>query len=183
MLKNQIKGLIVIILILASIPFIIFFSSFFLSYKIPVFINQYNNALTVEIQDEDISRGIYFMAANATANQLLQSAGINVKSQKDFILENGMKLMVNSNSAEGVSLAEIDNYRRLALGMTIDINQATENDLLLIPDIGQITAQKILKLRSKKVRFMNIEELMEIEGIKEKKLAKLKQYLCLQSQE
>ena len=172
MFENQIRGLIVIFLILAIIPFIIFFSNSFLNYKIPILANQDNNALTVEIRDKDTGKGIYFTTPGTTANQLLHSSGIAVKAQNNFMLENGMKLTVDSNSAKGVSLAEIDNSRKLALGMTIDLNQATEDDLLLIPGIGEITAQKILQLRSKKVRFKNIEELIEIEGIKEKKLAK-----------
>lgn len=179
MFEKQIKGLIVIFLILAIIPFIVFFSNSFFNYKIPILANQYNNAMTVEIQDKDRGHGIYFTASRTTANQLLQSAGIAIQAQNNFMLENGMKLTVDSNSTKGVSSAEIDNSRRLALGMAIDLNRATEDDLLLIPGIGEITAQKILKLRTGKVHFKNIEELMEIEGIKEKKLAKLKQYLYL----
>ena len=179
MFENQIKGLIVIFLISAIIPFVIFFSNSFLNYKIPILANQYDNALTVEILDKNRGRGIYFTTQGTTANQLLRSAGIAVQAQNNFMLENGMKLTVDSESAEGVSLAVIDNSRRFALGMTIDLNRATEDDLLLIPGIGEITAQKILKLRSEKVRFKNVEELMEIAGIKEKKLAKLKQYLYL----
>lgn len=179
MFENQIKGLVVIFLILAIIPFIIFFSNSFFNYKIPILANQFDNALTVEIRDNDTGKGIYFTESRTMANQLLQSAGIAVQAQNNFVLENGMKLTVDSNSAKGVLLAEIDNSRRLALGMTIDLNRATIDDLLLIPGIGEITAQKILKLRNEKVRFKNVEELMEIDGIKEKKLAKLKQYLYL----
>jgi competence protein ComEA len=179
MLENQMKGLVVIFLILAIIPFIIFFSNSFLNYNIPILANQYNNALTVEIRDKNIDKGIYFIASRTNANQLLHWAGIAVQAQNNFVLENGMKLTVDSDSAKGVSLAEIDNSRRLALGMTIDLNRATVDDLLLIPGIGEITAQKILKLKSEKVRFKNVEELMEIEGIKEKKMVKLRQYLYI----
>jgi competence protein ComEA len=179
MFENQIKGLIVIFLILAIIPFIIFFSNSFLNYEIPILANQYDNALTVEIRDKDTDKGIYFIASSTTANQLLQHAGIAIEAENNFVLKNGMKLTVDSKSKKGILLAEIDNSRRLALGMTIDLNRATVDDLLLIPGIGEITAQKILKLRNEKVRFKNVEELMEIDGIKEKKLAKLKQYLYL----
>ena len=179
MFENQIKGLIVIFLIAAIIPFIIFFSNSFLNYKIPILANQHDNTLTVEILDKNSGHGIYFTAPGTTANQLLQTTGVPVQAKRNFMLENGMKLTVDSESVSGVTLAEIDNSRRLALGMTIDLNRATEDDLLLIPGIGEITAQKILKLRRGKVHFKNIEELMEIAGIKEKKLAKLKQYLYL----
>jgi competence protein ComEA len=177
MFENQIRGLIVIFLILAIIPLIIFFSNFFSNYKVPVLVNQYNNTLTLEIKDKDTGDGIYFTAPETTASQLLNLTGIDFRIEKDFMLEDGMKLIIDSNSVKKVSLTAIDNSRRLALGMPIDLNSATFDDLLLIPGIGEITAGKILTFRSKKVYFKNMEELMEISGIKEKKLAKLKQYL------
>jgi competence protein ComEA len=180
MFEKQIKGLIVIFLILAIIPFILP-SNFFFNYAPPFFTDQQNDMpLIIEVCNENRGKGIYFVKPGTTANQLLEMTGIDVIIEKDFMLENGMKLTVDSDSAKKVSLAEIDNSRRLALGMPIDINRASENDLLLIPGIGEISVQKILELRRKKVRFKNIEELMETEGIKEKKLAKLKQYLYLQ---
>jgi competence protein ComEA len=73
----------------------------------------------------------------------------------------------------------IDNYHRYALGVPVDLNLATKEDLIIVPGIGEKTAEKILALRNKKGRFKNIEELMEIKGIKEKKLAKFKKYLYL----
>ncbi len=169
-------------LILAIIPFIIFFSHLFLNHKIPILANRYDNVLTVEIQNKDISKGIYFTANGTTANQLLELTGTEFRSSEDFVLDNGMKLIIDSEKAEKVSWARIDNARRLALGMPIDLNSAMKEDLLLIPGIGEITAQKILSLRNKKVCFQNIEELMETDGIKEKKFNKLKQYLYLQKQ-
>jgi competence protein ComEA len=174
---NQIKGLIAVIILLVIIPFIIFLSNFFSDYKFPVLINQDDDALTIEIQDKDAGRGIYFTPPGTTADQLLQSAGVKVKTQKDFPLKNGMRLIIDAASARRVSLTMIDNSRKLALGMPIDLNRATDEDLLLIPGIGEVTAKKILECKSKKFRFRKIEEMMEIKGIKEKKLAKLRLYL------
>jgi competence protein ComEA len=108
---------------------------------------------------------------------LLQSAGVKVKTQKNFPLKNAMRLKIDAASARRVSLTMIDNSQKLALGMPIDLNRATEEDLLLIPGIGEATAKKILEFKSKKICFTKIEEMMEIKGIKEKKLAKLRLYL------
>jgi hypothetical protein len=179
MRADQIRGLIVTFLILAIIPFFIFFSNIFFDYKIPVLADQNNNSLTLELRDKDTGGGIYFTAPGTTANQLFALTGINFRMEKDFLIENTMQLTIDPDSEKKVSLAVIDNPRRLALGMPIDLNLATKDDLLLIPGIGEITAEKILTLRNRKNRFRNIEELMEIDGIKEKKLARLKQYLYL----
>lgn len=91
-----------------------------------------------------------------------------------------MKLSIDYDKAEIISCSRIDNSRRLALGMPVDVNLATQDELILIPGIGEMTAQKIIALRNKKKRFTNIEELMEADGIKEKKLVKLKKYLYVQ---
>lgn len=170
-----------ILLILTIIPLLVFFSNSLSSYEIPVLANQYNNTLVLEIRDKNMRNGnIYFVPPGTTANQLLAMTGIDTRITEDFLLENGMNLVINSTSVKKVSLLPIDNSRRFALGMPVDLNTATKDDLLLIPGIGEITAQKILVLKSKKIHFNNIEELMEIKGIKEKKLAGLKQYLYLQ---
>ena len=178
-IENQIKGLAAIFIILAVVPFIIFFSNSLLLYQTPVFADQYHHALKVEIDDRSGGRGIYFVAPGITANNLLQSNGIEISSH-DFIIDDGMKLTVDSSWPRKVLATEINNSRRLALGMNIDINRATEDDLLLISGIGEITARKIIELRNKKERFKDIEELMEVDGIKDKKLSKLRQYLYVQ---
>lgn len=169
------------LLILTIIPLLVFFSNSLSSYEIPVLANQYNNTLVLEIRDKNMRNGnIYFVPPGTTANQLLAMTGSNPRIAEDFLLESGMNLVIDSCSENKVLLSAIDNSHRFALGMPLDLNTATIDDLLLIPGIGEITAQKILELRSKKTHFNNIEELMEIKGIKEKKLDGFKQYLCLQ---
>jgi DNA uptake protein ComE-like DNA-binding protein len=42
------------------------------------------------------------------------------------------------------------------------------------------TAEKIITLRGKLGQFQNMEQLMEIKGIKEKKLSEIKKYLYLE---
>ena len=89
--------------------------------------------------------------------------------------------MINSASeSNNIVVTKIAAAERLALGMPLDINQVTEDELLLITGIGQATAEKILDLRNKLGRFRNIEQLMEIKGIKEKKLAEIRKYLYVE---
>ncbi len=67
--------------------------------------------------------------------------------------------------------------QRLALGMPLDINEASRDDLILVEGIGEATAEKIIELREKLGRFKNIEQLKLIKGIKEKRLSGLRKYL------
>lgn len=166
--------------IMAIIPFTVFWLNSISIYKIPDFANQYENSCVIEISDyADIYSGIYFVKAGTKSKQFLSSAGIDVKTGTDFKIEDKMKLTIVSAKENDIILGIIDNYRILALGMKISINHASYDDLLLISGIGEVTAEKIIKLRNKKGYFRQIDELMEISGIKEKKLAVLKKYLTL----
>lgn len=179
MFFNQIRGLIVIFLFLAIVPLILLYLNYFHNYKTPALADQSKKSLTIQILNKEAGDGVYFVKAGSTAGQLLGHIGCDIRPEKDFELENGMKIIINSKLQKKVSVSSIDNSSRLALGMPIDLNRATAEDLILIPGIGEKTAQKILNLRNKKIHFQKIEELMEIKGIKEKRLARLKPYLFL----
>jgi competence ComEA-like helix-hairpin-helix protein len=176
--EGQIKGLTAICLTLAVIPFFIFFYNSFSNYKAPVFTGQSDNSLAIEIVENGQPKGIYFVAPETSLWQLLKVAGIGPLPVSNFRLETGMKIMINSTPGRNdIVIAKIAAAERLALGMPLDVNQITEDELLLITGIGQVTAEKILDLRINLGRFRNIEQLMEIKGIKEKKLAAIRKYL------
>ena len=179
--EGQIKGLIAVCLILAIIPFLNFFYSLLISYKAPVFTDQLDNSLAIEIVENDQPKGIYFVGSETSLGQLLKTAGIGEFSFQDFKLNDGMKIMINPASGnQDIVVTKIAAAERLALGMPLDINQVTEDDLLLITGIGQVTAEKILDLRKKLGRFRDIKQLMERRGIKEKKLAEIRKNLYVE---
>jgi len=179
--ERQIKGIIAICIALAIIPFIIFIFGSSISHGIPELANQFSKKVVVEVVENGKSRGIYFVAPETSVHQLLKSTGIEYTAKEDFPLDSGMKITISSVSKnQNVTVAKIESPKRLALGMPIDINRATETDLILVSGIGEVTARKILDLRSKLGRYGNIEQLTEIKGIKEKKLAKLLKYLYVE---
>lgn len=63
----------------------------------------------------------------------------------------------------------------------IDINIADKNELSRIPGIGESTAEKIILYRMENGKFMNIEDIMKIKGIKEKKFNKIKEYIYIEN--
>jgi competence protein ComEA len=178
---GQIKGLIAVCLTLAIIPFFIFLYSLFSSYQAPEFSDQLDNSLAVEIVENDQPRGIYFVGSETSSEPLLKAAGIGEFSFPVFKLDDGMKITVDSSSGKNdIVVTKIANVERMALGMPIDINKAMEDDLLLVKGIGDATAKKILDLRNKLGRFGDINQLMEIKGIKEKKLTEIRKYLYVE---
>ncbi len=52
----------------------------------------------------------------------------------------------------------------------VNINTATADELMTLPGIGQTYAQRILDYRKEKGRFSSVEELLNVQGIGEKRL-------------
>ncbi len=57
----------------------------------------------------------------------------------------------------------------------VDINSADLTGLTAIPGIGKVIAQRIIDYRNAHGKFNNIEELRNVKGIGEKKLARIRQ--------
>ena len=59
----------------------------------------------------------------------------------------------------------------------IDINTATEQQLMLLPGVGETTAKRIIEYRTENNGFAVIEDLMKVSGIGEKKFEQMKPYI------
>jgi competence protein ComEA len=79
----------------------------------------------------------------------------------------------------GISVGPMSAEKRLALGIPIDVNRSSLEELVLVPGIGEKTAEKILDQRNVNGTFRKLDELMLVKGIKEKRLEKLRRYLCI----
>jgi len=62
---------------------------------------------------------------------------------------------------------------------SININYAPKEQLILLPGIGESTAEKILMYRKEYGSFKKIEDIMKIKGIGVKKFDKLKPYITI----
>jgi competence ComEA-like helix-hairpin-helix protein len=59
----------------------------------------------------------------------------------------------------------------------MNINKASKEDLMKLPGIGEVKAEKIIKARKKMGKFKTSEDLMEISGIGEQTVKGLAKYL------
>jgi len=71
------------------------------------------------------------------------------------------------------------NVRQTPKENSININYAELKDLILLPGIGENTAEKILELRKKKGSFKALKDLLEVKGIGEVKFNKIKKYIFI----
>ncbi|HLA28129.1 MAG TPA: helix-hairpin-helix domain-containing protein [Syntrophales bacterium] len=136
-------------------------------------------AIALNVNGNDI--GIYFMPKGARLCCLMAAARTDLprpfSGQNDSRrLKMGDKIYLTGDSSPSIAVGKMVAPQALALGLPLDINSATFDDLVLVSGIGEKTATQIIALRKNKGGLSRIEELMEIRGIKEKKFDRIKKY-------
>ena len=136
-------------------------------------------AIALNVNGKDI--GVYFMPQGARLSDLMAAARTDLprpfSGRSDSRrLKAGDKIYLTGDSSPSIAVGKMGAPQALALGLPLDINSATFDDLVLVSGIGEKTAARIIALREKKGGLRRIEELMEIKGIKEKKLDRIKKY-------
>jgi len=61
---------------------------------------------------------------------------------------------------------------------TVDINTATVEELMSVPGIGQVIAQRIVEFREKNGPYGSVDDLLKVQGIGEKSLARIRERLA-----
>lgn len=165
--------------IMAVAPFFVLLENRLFPGTAPLAALQSPGTVAVEIAEPSSKAGIYFMPSRTGMNEFLKSIQAGESVLRDFPLQSGMKISLpDEEHSDSILIGGMDAAKKLALGMRLDINRASAEDLMMIRGVGEKTAAKILELRARKGRIQRMEELMEIRGIKEKKLDELKKYLC-----
>ena len=65
--------------------------------------------------------------------------------------------------------------------LLLDINSATVEELMQLPQVGKVTANKIVEYRAANGAFKNIEDIVKVKGIGEKKLTLIKPHIYVKN--
>lgn len=61
----------------------------------------------------------------------------------------------------------------------LDINTATKSQLMELPGIGEVIAERIIAFRTSNGPFIAVDELLNVEGIGNMKLQQIEIYICV----
>jgi len=138
--------------------------------------------IAVEVSGKRGVDGIYFFPEVTAFKQLHEITGYKVQGENSDFAEAwrsaGSALSVSAAGGM-LKITDMPSVTRLALGLPIDLNRATEEELSLVPGIGESLADQIVQLRQLRGEFGGVEELTAVPGIKERKLRNIEKYLSV----
>lgn len=128
----------------------------------------------VHIDGEVTNPGVYKIKENKRLDDLVKMAGgLSKDADKSRInlarkLSDGMKIFIPSKNNKE---ADLKNYDKLTL---VDFNKMNKEELKSIEGIGEVIALRILEYKKNNGNFNKIEDLLNVNGIGEKKLEKIR---------
>ena len=137
-----------------------------------------NTDIYVHICGAVINPGVYQVPAGTRVYQALELAGgssddaylsgINLADK----LADGQKVYIPSEgeNAEGILSTDSGGVQ----SVMVNINTASEAELMTLPGIGQSRAKDIINYRVKNGLFESIDDIMKVSGIKEAAFEKIK---------
>jgi competence protein ComEA len=146
--------------------------------------------LAVEIRGRVSKPGIYFLSSGSCLKDLLDEAGFISQEpglthwQTGLPLRAGDGVTLDQNETGGtvVSIRPMEARKLFFLNLPIDVNAATETDLMVIPGIGPKTARSIVSYKIRWGPFSKIADLKKVPGLGDKRLGTVSKYLAVKAE-
>jgi competence ComEA-like helix-hairpin-helix protein len=145
--------------------------------------------VVVQVSGKVCAPGIYFFDQSVTVSEAVARAGgLNsfLKPESGWTglrVGNGRRLHIvaDAGGIGRVRLGWMTVSRLLVLGLSLDVNQASVEELILVPGISRRLAKRIIARRQRLGGFSRMEDLVDVKGIGPGSLRRLRQYLTVGS--
>jgi competence protein ComEA len=148
-----------------------------------------HTGVTVQVSGDVVHPGIYEVIDKKMTIDVIKMAiprcvepAITDDSLLSARLHAGDALQITckaKNDKALVTHSRIQSSQSLTLGIPLDLNKISEADLVLLPGIGPAMARRIIEYRHKNGGYSSLEELLQVDGIGEKKFQQLSHYLTI----
>ncbi len=140
----------------------------------------YPQPVFVEVRGSVSRPGVHaFPAPPPLAEVWRRAGGAEPVPRTETLLSSGS--LVEILPSGGWRLGRMTGERLLTLGLALDLNSATPQDLEALPGIGPVLARRIIQHREQHGPFKTLDDLLAVPGIGAKKLAQLSPFLRISS--
>lgn len=143
--------------------------------------------------------GVYRLPEGSRVYEALQAAG-GLSEEADAKSLNQAQLLEDGQQITVLTAEEVKNGVKTGTGTAggtsgsgvgggagssgteaakVNLNTATKEELMTLPGVGEARAEAIIAYRDENGGFKSAEDIMKIEGIKEKSYAKLQDKICV----
>ena len=143
--------------------------------------SSYDESVVVYVTGAVLHPGVYEVGGNMRVSDAIDAAGgFKNNAAADYLnlaaqLSDGEKITVPTKK-EAKALNKDDDSDESHL---VNINTAAKEELMTLPGIGESKADAIIAYRQENGGYRNIEELMQISGIKEGVYSKISEYITV----
>lgn len=136
-------------------------------------------SIYVYVCGEVLAPGVYELPGESRIYEAIDAAGGMKENASETylnqaeILTDGQQVYVPSKE-EQAGEQKISGENRTADDGKVNLNTATKEELMTLSGIGEVKAEAIIRYREERGGFTSVEELKEIEGIKEGVFGKVK---------
>jgi competence protein ComEA len=130
------------------------------------FLGRAKGEIVAALRGDEDGEGVYSLPAGATVRDLLRAAGREIPpvagaGELDRRLKNGERVTIlpPGKGAPAFAVDEIPAAQKMVLGVPVDLNRASLEDLERLPGIGRKTAEAIVRYRETEGPLKSLEDL------------------------
>lgn len=141
--------------------------------------------IQVHVAGEVQQPGLYHLPEGSNVQDAIEAAlGASENAGLDLInlatiLNDGQRITIPPKTDHTDSLEIPQRSSGLQVNSLVNINTASQAELESLPGIGQVKARAIIDYRTQNGYFLNLEELMNVEGIGQKTFEQLKELITI----
>jgi len=141
--------------------------------------------IQVHVAGEVVQPGLYHLPEGSNVQEAIEAAlGASENAGLDLInlatiLNDGQRITIPPKTDHQDNVEVPQRSSGLQVNSLININTANQEELESLPGIGEVKARAIINYRTQNGYFLNLEELMKVEGIGQKTFDQLKELITI----